>query len=168
MSRRYYKLLYLIWLLPAYLLFLSIHQAVVYYSAIQTYRDGESYTAKVIDFEIKKIAAQTNGFVELEFTTADSIVHKRKLSLSIDIASSLTDYKIIPIRYKPGNFEDIVMIPTYHQHRSVILSNLAMAFLGFLITLPIGWGAQRYAQKKLGGSGPDYYVIERIDDEPTD
>lgn len=56
-----YKFLYLFWLLPLYIGALFFQQVSVYYGITDTYENGNSYTAEVVDFEFKQIAAQTNG-----------------------------------------------------------------------------------------------------------
>lgn len=157
-----YKFIYLIWLLPAYLLFLTVHQSLVYRGIGDTYSNGDSYTAEVVDFDIKKIASQTNGFVILEFETRDGEHIERKLSLPIELASMITELSQIPIRYQEGAFEEIVMMPTYSEHRNMVLSNMAISFIGLLITIGVAWAAHRYANRKQT-EGEAKLVFERVD-----
>lgn len=156
-----YKYIYLIWLLPAYLLFLTIHQVSVYYGITATYENGTSYTAEVMEFDIKQIASQTNGYVVLKFETRNGETVQQKLSLPIELASMISDLSQIPVRYQPGAFEDIVMMPTYPQHRRMALSNAVMAFLGLLISFGIAWISHRYAGRKLGEK-EETLIIERV------
>lgn len=158
-----YKLLYLFLLVPAYLLGLTIHQASVYYGIHNTYEEGESYNAEVVDFNIKQIAAQTNGYVVLRFETHDGNIVQRKLSLPVDMASFLTDTQVIPVRFQPGNFEEIVIIPTYKKQRSIIMFNMGVAFIGFLITGVIGYFTHVYIRRKDRGEIDDEFTIERVD-----
>lgn len=159
-----YKFLYLFWLIPAYLLFLSIHQGAVYFSITDTYENGSSYTANVMDFEFKQIAAQTNGYIVLQFETDEGERIERKLSFAVEMAGALTDLKAVPIRYKSDAFQSIVMTPTYGVQKQLTLTNLAMAFLGFLITAAIGRAVHRFVQKKIQ-HGDQQLVIERIDND---
>lgn len=156
-----YKYIYLIWLLPAYLLFLTVHQVSVYYGIADTYENGNSYTAEVIEFDIKQIASQTNGFVVLRFETRSGESVQQKLSLPVELAGMISELSQIPIRYQEGAFEDIVMMPTYRQHRSMTLSNAVMAFLGLLMALGVAWVSHRYAGRKLAGE-EETLVIERV------
>ena len=157
-----YKLIYLIWLLPAYLLFLTIHQLSVYYAIADTYQSGTSYTAEVLEFDIKQIAAQTNGYVILEFETRSGETVRRKLTLPVELAGMISDLSRIPVRYREGAFQEIVMMPSYDEHRRMVLSNTVMAFLGLLIALGVAWVSHRYAGRKLA-EGDQTLVIERIE-----
>lgn len=74
-----YRLLYLFWIAPAYLLFLVVQQGLVHKGTIDTYENGTTYMAEVIDFDIKQIAAQSNGYIVLRFEVDDKIL-ERKLS----------------------------------------------------------------------------------------
>jgi len=157
-----YKLLYFIGLIPAFLLFLCIHQAAVYYGIIHTFDNGNSYTAEVIEFELKQIAAQTNGYVVLKFNTAEGEQIRQKLSLPVEMAGELQKSRVIPVRYQENAFQNIVMIPTYKTQKGLILTNMAMAFVGFLIALFVLFLVHRYVRKK--SSLPEQqFVIERID-----
>lgn len=158
-----YKFIYLVWLLPAYLLFLTIHQISVYYGISDTYENGISYTAQVTEFDIKKIASQTNGYVILEFDTRDGDHIRRKLSLPIEVAGMITELNQIPVRYKNGAFTEIVMIPTYDEQKRMVLSNAAMSFIGLFITFGVAWMAHRYARQKLT-EGEEQLVFERVDE----
>ncbi|MDZ7690611.1 MAG: hypothetical protein U5K69_05660 [Balneolaceae bacterium] len=157
-----YKFIHLIWLIPAYLLFLTIHQVLVYNGLEETYKNGESYTAKVVDFDIKKIASQTNGYVVLEFQTDGGETINRKLSQPIELASMLTDYSQIPVRYQNGAFEEIVLMPTYQEHRNMVLSNAFISLIGLLIAIGVAWTASRYARRK-SIEGEQKLVFERVD-----
>ncbi len=87
---RKYKLIYLVWLLPAYLLFLTIHQVSVYRSLGSTFDEGTSYEASVLDFEINTIASQTNGYIVLLFESDTGEQIQRELSLPVELAGLLS------------------------------------------------------------------------------
>lgn len=157
-----YKLFYLFWLLPAAFLFLVVHQVSVYYGLTNTYENGNSYTAEVVEFEFKQIAAQTNGYVVLRFETSGGEEIQRQLSLPVEVAGDLQDIRVIPIRYQPGTFQEIVLMPTYESHKNLIWSNILMASVALFITFFVGLAAHSFANKKLSG-GEEELVIERID-----
>lgn len=159
-----YKLLYLFWLLPGYLLFLSGHQAAVFYSLVDTYQNGQSYYADVVEYNLKQIAAQTNGYVILEFEKENNQMHRQKLSLPVEMAGSVSESNVIPIRYQEGAFVNIVMIPTYNTQKGLVLTNLAMAFVGFLIALFAAWLVHQYVQRKTSHKD-EKLVIERVENE---
>lgn len=160
-----YKFLYLVWLLPATFLFLGLHQAMVWYGIVDTYENGDSYTAEVIDFELKQIAAQTNGFIELRFETQQGQEIQRKLSLPVEMAGQLQQIRVVPVRYQPDTFQEIVLMPTYGTQKGLVLTNLAMAVVALMITIGIAVIAHRYANRKLRGD-TEQVEFERIDDSP--
>ena len=157
-----YRFLYLVWLLPSYLLFILIQQGLVYQGTIDTYENGESIAANVLDFDIKQIAAQSNGYVVISFTSPTGELIERKLSLSIQMAQRIIDTSVIPIRYKEGNFQDIVMIPTYDLQKTTSLSNMGVSFMGILALIFVSVLVTRFATKKVNKEDTDF-VIERVD-----
>lgn len=157
-----YKYLYLTWLIPAAFLFLTLHQVWVYYGIVDTYENGESYTAEVLEFEFKQIAAQTNGYIIIEFTTNQDEQIQRKLSLPVEMAGDLQNIRVVPVRYQPDTRQEIVLMPTIDTHKNLIWTNALMAGVALLLTFFLGLAAHRLANKKL--SEPDEeFVIERVD-----
>lgn len=156
-----YHFLYLVWLLPAYLLFLFIHQGSVFYGVVDTFNNGNTYTAEVVEFDLKQIAAQTNGRVILRFETEQETV-QRRLSLPVEMAAALQETRVIPVRYQPGSFQEIVMVPTFDTQKGLALTNMAMALVGVLLTLFVAWLATRFARRRMRGGEPQL-VIERVD-----
>ena len=157
-----YKYLYLIWLLPLAFLFLSLHQTYVYFSISDTYQNGESYTAEVVEFEHKQIAAQNSTYIILRFEDGRNNEVQKRLSLPVEMAGDLRDIRVIPIRYNPGSFQEIVLMPAYETQKNLVWSNIAMAVLALLITLLIAAGVHRFATNKLR-SEPEIIEYERID-----
>jgi len=157
-----YKYIYFTWLLPACFVFLIAQQALVYYGLIDTYNNGHSYTAEVEHLRIEQIAAQTNGSMVLRFKNDTGQKIEKKMSLPVEMAGKLQKTRVVPIRYQPGAYQEVVIMPTYKIQKDLIWSNIAIAFVAFLITLVIAIAAHRYANKKLSGSNEEM-VIDRID-----
>lgn len=157
-----YKFLYLFWLLPATFLFLIAHQGAVYLGVTDTYKNGESYTAEVVEFEFKQIAAQTNGYVVVRFETKDGTQIQRKLSLPVEMAGGLQGIRVIPVRYQPDVFQEIVLMPTYETQKNLVWSNMLMAGVALLISFFIALAAHRFARKKVNEK-EEKFVIERVD-----
>ena len=105
-----YNFIFLIWLLPVYFIFQSGYQVYTYFGIQTTYNEGISYVAKVTDFDVKQIAAQTNGYVVLQFTPSDGETIEQKLSLPVQFAQVIMDSEVIPIRYKVDSAKPIVII----------------------------------------------------------
>lgn len=157
-----YKFLYLFWLMPLAFLFLIVQQGTVYYGINNTFEDGTSYTAEVVEFDLKQIAAQTNGYIVLRFKTKDGTEIQRKLSLPVEMAGALQEIRVVPIRYNPGGWQEIVFLPTIETQKNLAWTNGLMAFVAFLITMGIAWAAHRFANKKLSEQEEEF-VIERVD-----
>ena len=158
-----YKFLYLVWLIPSTFVFLCLHQAMVWYGIVDTYENGSSYTAEVIDFEFKQIAAQTNGYIELRFEDQQGREIQKKLSLPVEMAGQLQQIRVVPIRYQADAFQEIVLMPTFDTHKGLVLTNIAMATVALLITIVIAVAVHRHANKKLR-HGTEQLEIERIDE----
>lgn len=145
------------------MLFIIIQQGFVYSGTIDTYENGQSIAADVLDFDIKQIAAQSNGYVVIKFPDPDGVMQERKLSLSVQMAQRIIDTAVIPIRYKADSFQDIVMIPTYELQKSTSLINMVVAFIGCMVLVFASFLASRYATRKLK-KGEQELVIERVDE----
>lgn len=157
-----YRFLYLLWLFPCYLAFISIQQLNVYRGTIDTYKNGESIAADVMDFDIKQIAAQSNGYVVLNFTNADGDNIQRRLTLSVQMAQKIMDTGVIPIRYQENTYQEIVMIPVYEIQRSTSFMNMIIALIGTTILSVLCVFITRFANKRAE-EGATELVIERVD-----
>lgn len=161
MNKYYY--IFLIWLLPAYFLFQSGYQVYTYLGIVSTYNDGKSYVAKVTDFDVKQIAAQTNGYVVLQFKPSEGETIERQLSLPVQFAQLIMDSEVIPIRYKEDSANPIVMMPVFELQKKVIRVNIAVTLIGLIATIIVSFFSSRYALKKIK-DGDETLEIERIDE----
>lgn len=142
---------------------MSVYQLMVYRGIHETYDSGESYMAEVIDFDVKQIAAQTNAYVILRFTTDNDTVIQEQLSFPVQMAQVISESELIPIRYKAGSFREILILPSYTLQQNIILFNLGISAFGFLATLAISIWATRYANRKIR-YGEEELIIERTDE----
>lgn len=138
------RLLYFFWILPLYMGFITMQQIAVHFGTLQTYERGVSIAADVTDFDIKQIAAQSNGYVVITFPLPDGNQTERKLSLSIQMAQRIIDTQVIPIRYLEESWQPIVMIPTYELQKSTSFLNSIIAFIGFIISITAAIFATKY------------------------
>ena len=159
-----YYFIFLVWLLPAYFLFQGGYQALTYFGIEETYQNGESYVAEVLEFDVKQIAAQTNGYVVLRFTTSSGETVTEKLALPVQMAQVIMESEQIPIRYLSDSFKPIVMLTVYDLQQSVVLVNLAVSSLGLIVTLLVAFYASRYAIRRIR-HGEEELKIERVDTE---
>ena len=138
------RLLYFFWILPLYMGFITMQQIAVHFGTLHTYERGVGIAADVTDFDIKQIAAQSNGYVVITFPLPDGNQTERKLSLSIQMAQRIIDTQVIPIRYLEDSWQPIVMIPTYELQKSTSFLNSIIAFIGFIITITAAIFATKY------------------------
>ncbi|MEX2463005.1 MAG: hypothetical protein WD513_01845 [Balneolaceae bacterium] len=158
-----YFFIFLIWLLPIYFLFQGGYQVLTYYGIHNTFDNGESYIATVVDFDVKQIAAQTNGYVVLKFTTSDSFTIEEKLALPVQFAQVIMQSELLPVRYLENSFQPIVIMPVYELQQSVIKVNIGVTSFGLIITLLISLYASRFALSRIR-LGEENLEIERLDD----
>lgn len=157
-----YYLVFLIWFLPAYFLFQCSYQILTYRGFQDTFENGDSYVAEVIDFDVKQIAAQTNGFVVLRFTAADGTDVQEQLALSVQMAQVIMDSELIPVRYKQNSFHPIVIMPTYEVQQKIVKVNIAITGFGLIATILVALYASGFARKKIR-QGSEKIEIERVD-----
>ncbi len=159
MNKLFY-LWYLLWLLPLYLIGMAFHMGAVYHGLGKTYDQGESYIADVIHFEIKQIAAQTNGSITVQFTRDDGSAVIRKLSQPIQNAAQLQASELMPVRYLENSYQPIVLVPIYEFHRKMVLVNLAVLAVSIIITFFIALTAHRFARRKQKSSNkPEQKIV---------
>lgn len=142
------RALHLLWLLPAYFAGMVGYQLFVLQGLDQTYAKGASLLASVTDFDIKQIAAQTNGYVDLEFVPSANDTVRERLTLSVQMAAGIMEAEVVPIRYDPESFEPVVMSAAYELHRRVVITNIAMLAFGCLASIVVCFFASRYASRK--------------------
>lgn len=160
-SMNKYKFLYLIWLLPAYFIWQAGYQLYIYNGLIDTYQNGESHIAEVLDFDIKQIAAQTNGYVVLRFTDSSSDTIEQQLSLPVQMAQVLMNSETIPVRYKENSQKQIVIVSVYELQKDVLRVNMAVSGISLLVVLIISFLATRYANKMIR-EGEEKIQIEHV------
>jgi len=142
------KLAYLLWLLPIYFVVMMGHQLWILNGMNQTYDHGESLIATIEEVDIKQIAAQTNGYVDLRFTPSSGNIIRERLTLSVQLAADVLESEVVAIRYLPSSSKSIVMTTTYDLHKRVIYSNLAMMGLSLLAVLVVAVGGTFFARRK--------------------
>jgi len=160
MNKHYF--IFLVWLLPLYFFFQGGYQFLIYQGLQNTYTDGESYVAEVIDFDVKQIAAQTNGYVVLEFSTSAGEVVNQQLGLPVQMAQVIMHSEVIPVRYRADSFSPIVMLPTYELQRNVVRVNMAVSSFGLIATFLVSLWASRFALRRIR-EGDDSFEIEHVD-----
>lgn len=158
-----YRFLSLYWLIPSFLLFLVVQQYSVYSGAKTTYENGDVYQAQVIDFDMKQIAAQSNGFVVLEFTTESGEVIERKMTLSIQMGQKIMATSVLDISYLKDGYPEIVLHPTYALQVKTSLFNFGVALIGLIVTLIAGVYVQKFSNRKSENEQIDDFQISRVD-----
>lgn len=158
-----YRLLSLYWLIPSFLLFLIVQQLSVYSGAKATYENGDVYEAQIIDFDMKQIAAQSNGYVIIVFTTNSGQTIERKMTLSIQMGQMIMESSVLNLSYQKNAYPEIVLHATYALQVKTSLFNAGVAFIGLIVTLITGVYVQRFSNRKSENEAIDDFEIERVD-----
>lgn len=145
------RLWYLLWLIPMYLTGMALHMFAIHHGLEKTYEQGESYLADVIHFEIKQIAAQTNGSITVRFRTGNGYEITRKLSQPIQNAAQLQASEIMPVRFLENSYQPIVLVPIYEFHKKMVLVNIGILGLSIILTFFIALTAHRFARRTISG-----------------
>lgn len=152
----------LVWLIPSYLLFLLLHQIDVHSDARNTMATGELHEAIVTDFKIKQIAAQTNGYIVVKFTSAAGEVVERKLALGVQHAARLMEHENIPVRYLKGSGQEVILVPTFDIQLQIIRINIAIIAASLIVLIAVSIGVTRYVIRKNKTGEPDSPEFELI------
>src|SRR5699024_11391883 len=106
---------------------------IVYYIIQKTYKNGTRYTAELTDFEFKNIAAQNNSSIAIRIKDKNDSMIKKQMSIPVEMAGDIQKIRVVPIRYEPDNFEEVVLLPAYKTQKSLVWTNMAMAGLALII-----------------------------------
>jgi len=147
--------------LPAYFIWQAGYQLYIYNGLNDTYQNGESYIAEVLDFDIKQIAAQTNGYVVIRFSGSRDQVVEQKLSLPVQMAQVLMDSETIPVRYKEDSQKPIVIVSVYELQKDVLRVNMAVSGISLFVVLVISFFSTRYANRMIR-EGEEEIQIEHV------
>lgn len=145
--KRIYYLWYVIWLLPAALAGLGIQQALVYYGIQNTQQNGQEYHAEVIEFQMKHMAAQSNGLIVLQFTPERGDPVVKKLSLPIQNAGMLMESETVDIKYLESSYQPVIILPTLWFHTKMVQINIGVLLLSLIVTVLVSVYTHRYANK---------------------
>lgn len=157
-----YRFFYFYWAIPLFLLFMAGQQFFVYQGVIDTYENGTTYLAEVVNFERKQIVTQNSAHIDIEFE-ADGELIERRLSLSMEMIQKLIQSANVPIRYQKGAHQEIVPYPTYTIQKSTSLFNVSVALISFIITAGFGIPVNRYIKRKSQNEKADEFEVERVD-----
>lgn len=161
-----YLFFHLLWLLPIYFVFQNVYQVQTYFGVQDTYNNGDSYIATVEEFDVKQIAAQTNGYVVLRFETSENEIIQEQLSLPVQFAQVIMNSELIPVRYKKSSRRPIVMMPIYDLQNNVLLVNMAVTLFGIIATAILSIYASRFATRKIKEGEVDMQ-IEFVDEQTS-
>ncbi len=157
-----YRFLSLIWLIPLWLGVLVTQQLMVYFGSEDTYENGQVLSAQVEELEVKQIAAQSNGYIVIRFTTNDGEEIRQKKTLSIQMAQKLLELSVVPVYYLEGGYPEVVMLPTYEIQRKTSFFNASVAFIGFLVMVAASVMVQRYSNQRSRET-ENTVIVERVD-----
>ena len=139
----------LLWLAPALLLFLTVHQAVTAYQLRATWEEGERAVAEVIGFDNADRVDITYGYVDLRVEMPDGSVQEyRQLSLPTTLITRVEGQERLEVRVRPGAAQPIVIARLMPGHWLIAAAQSAIAFFGAVfIGIGVFWWNRYPAQQ---------------------
>lgn len=124
----------LLWVLPAILAFLVIHQIIVGLDIRETVRTGERATAEVIEFDTTERSEITYAYVTLRVRMADGREFVReRMSLPQTLIGDVRYAEELDVIVRPGADQEVVIQSIGETHWKVALGNALMSLFGFIM-----------------------------------
>jgi len=128
----------LMWVLPALLFFLTLHQGLVAYDLRATYLDGEAATAEVLEMQTTNRVDVTLDAVTLQVTREDGTTQVwRNLSIPHSLKDRVEDQAELDVLIRPGARQEVVMTALMPAHWLIAGGQAGMAFIGAVLLF---WG----------------------------
>ena len=138
----------LLWVLPAILFFLTIHQVIVGLDIRETLRTGEPATAEVIEFDTTERSEITYAYVTLRVRMANGEEFvKERMSLPQTLIGNVRFAEELDVIVKPGNDQDVVIQSIGETHWKLALGNSLMSLFGFIMLVVGIYAWNRYLAK---------------------
>lgn len=123
----------LLWIVPVLLVLLMAHQGWVAYEVDKTWENGVATTAKVVNYEMKAMAAQTHGIITLRAPLPNGDSIEQTLSVPAMLAAQLRNFNEVPVRVLPEGGQEIVMAEVVRTQRRMALINVFISGIGALL-----------------------------------
>lgn len=124
----------LLWILPAILLFITVHQAYSAYEIRKTLIEGEPARAEVLEFESSSRVEISYDYVSIRVPLADgSEIRKEHMSLPHTLVPVIQGATELDVRVRPGARQEVVIEEIGSMHWKLALMNMAMSLFGFVL-----------------------------------
>jgi len=138
----------LLWVLPAILAFLVIHQIMVGLDIRETVRTGEPATAEVIEFDTTERSEITYAYVTLRVRMADGREFVReRMSLPQTLIGDVRYAEELDVIVRPGADQEVVIQSIGETHWKVALGNALMSLFGFIMLTVGVYAWNRYLSR---------------------
>ena len=138
----------LLWVLPAILAFLVIHQIMVGLDIRETVRTGEPATAEVIEFDTTERSEITYAYVTLRVRMADGREFVReRMSLPQTLIGDVRYAEELDVIVRPGADQEVVIQSIGETHWKVALGNGLMSLFGFIMLTVGVYAWNRYLSR---------------------
>jgi hypothetical protein len=151
----------ILWILPAILFFLIIHQTWSALEIRKTLVEGEPAVAEVLEFESSSRVEISYDYVSIRVPLADgTVIEKEHMSLPHTLVPVIQGKDELAVRVRPGARQDVVIEEIGSMHWKLALMNMAMSLFGFIL-LSVGIFAWNRFLTKQGD--PGYRVVDESD-----
>ncbi len=124
----------LLWLLPAILFFLTIHQVLVAFDIRETFREGEPATAEITEFDLTDRSEVTHAFVGLRVHMDDgTIIERPHVAVPYTLINYVRGREEVEVLVRRDADQEIVFLESGDSHWRIAAVNSAMSFVGFLM-----------------------------------
>lgn len=124
----------LLWIMPAILFFLTIHQILVSIDIRETYREGVPATAEITEFDLTDRSEVKHAFVGLRVRMDDgTVIEKSHVAVPYTLIHYVRDRDEVDVLVSPDADQDVVFLESGDSHWRIAAVNSAMSFLGFLM-----------------------------------
>lgn len=149
MAQRKHLIARLLWIFPALLILLTVHQAKVAYDIHQTLQQGTPATAEVVEtFKSERVDVSFD-YVSLRVPLPDGrVLVKEKMSLPHMLYPQVEGKETLDVLVMPGEAQAVVIADIARPQWRIAAINAAMSFLGFLFFSVAVFAWNRFLNRK--------------------
>ena len=151
----------LLWVFPALLLLLALHQWNAAQDLRATLENGQPATAQITAFESSGRVDVSYDWVSLRVTLPDGqVLEQEQLSFPHSFVPLIEGKETIDVRVLPGADQEIVIAPIGRAQWRLAAINAAISLLGFLMAAAGVFAWNRYLRRRGDPAEADPSIVE--------
>jgi len=122
------------WIVPAFFLVISLHQAKTSYDLNATLQNGEPATATVTEVHEENRVDVTYDWVSLRIPRSDgTVIEKEKLALPHSLVPLIKDRETVEVRVQAGATQEVVITAIVNTQWRIAAMNAGISFFAALL-----------------------------------